>query len=242
MEYPRIITSGDTAIVVEFEDKIDPSINAKVKAFYEVLKAENIPGVVDIIPTYRSVLIHYSPLIIRYGEMMEKAERLLNRAGDIKAVDKKIFIIPVCYGGYYGQDLEDVAQHAGMTKEEVISIHSGRDYLIYMLGFQPGFAYLGGMDERIAMPRLPQPRGQILAGSVGIANKQTGIYPMSSPAGWRLIGCTPVRPYDARKRKPILYEAGDYIRFVPISEADYTRIEMLIEQGNYECPVEIQKA
>lgn len=242
MEYPRINTSGDTAIVVEFEDKIDPSINAKVKAFYEVLKAENIPGVVDIIPTYRSVLIHYSPLIIRYGEMMEKAERLLNRAGDIKAVDKKIFKIPVCYGGYYGQDLEDVAQHAGMTKEEVISIHSGRDYLIYMLGFQPGFAYLGGMDERIAMPRLPQPRGQILAGSVGIANKQTGIYPMSSPAGWRLIGCTPVRPYDPRKRKPILYEAGDYIRFVPISEADYTRIEMLIEQGNYECPVEIQKA
>ena len=242
MEFPRIITSGDTAIVVEFEDRIDPSVNAKVKAFYETLKNSGIEGIVDIIPTYRSVLVHYNPLVIRYGQMMEQVERLLNKAGEAPVMDRKIYKIPVCYGGYYGQDLEDVAEHAGMTQEEVIRIHSGRDYLIYMLGFQPGFAYLGGMDERIAMPRLPQPRGSILAGSVGIANSQTGIYPMSSPAGWRLIGCTPVRPYDARRSRPILYEAGDYIRFVPISERDYTRIEVLIEQGSYECPVEILKA
>lgn len=237
MEFPRIITSGDTAIVVEFEDKIDPEINAKVKAFYEVLKKSNITGVVDIIPTYRSVLIHYNPVMIRYAQMVKKAEELLSKANSIESVGKKIYRIPVCYGGFYGPDLKDVAEHAGMTEEEVIKIHSGRKYLIYMLGFQPGFAYLGGMDERIAMPRLPKPRGKILAGSVGIANKQTGIYPMDSPAGWRLIGCTPARPYDARRRKPILYEAGDYIEFVPIDETEYTKIEMGVEAGNYEVPV-----
>lgn len=241
MDFPRIVTSGDTAIVVEFEDKIDPEVNAKVKAFYEILKSANIPGVVDIIPTYRSVLIHYNPVIIRYAQMVEHAKELLSQAKDVKHVGKKIYKIPVCYGGHYGPDLKDVAEHAGMTPEEVIAIHSGKPYLIYMLGFQPGFAYLGGMDEQIAMPRLPQPRGQILAGSVGIANKQTGIYPMSSPAGWRLIGCTPVRPYDARRRKPILYEAGDYIQFVPIDEEEYTRIEIAIEAGNYECPVVEEK-
>lgn len=238
MEYPRIITSGDTAIVVEFEDRIDPEINAKVKAFYEVLKNANIKGVVDIIPTYRSVLIHYNPVFIRYAQMVETATKLLDEAKNVESVGKRIYKIPVCYGGYYGPDLNDVAEHAGMTPEEVIAIHSGKPYLIYMLGFQPGFAYLGGMDERIAMPRLPQPRGKILAGSVGIANKQTGIYPMDSPAGWRLIGCTPVKPYDVRKRKPILYEAGDYIEFVPIDEDEYMRIEMAIEAGSYECPYE----
>ena len=135
MEFPRIITSGDTAIVVEFEDKIDPEINAKVKAFYEVLKKSNITGVVDIIPTYRSVLIHYNPVMIRYAQMVKKAEELLSQANSIESVGKKIYRIPVCYGGFYGPDLKDVAEHAGMTEEEVIKIHSGRKYLIYMLGF-----------------------------------------------------------------------------------------------------------
>jgi len=237
MDYPRILIAGDTAIVVEYEDKIDPAVNAQVKAFYEMVKKSDIPGIVDIIPTYRTVLIQYDPLVIRYAQMNEAIQKLLAQASEVQTTSKRIYQIPVCYGGFFGPDLKDVAAYAGITEAEVVSIHAGTPYLIYMLGFQPGFAYLGGMDERIAMPRLSQPRTKILAGSVGIAGSQTGIYPLDSPAGWRLIGCSPVRPYNPNRSKPILYEAGDYIEFVPIDEGEYDRIKNDIEAGNYECPV-----
>lgn len=237
MEYPRILNAGDTAIVVEFGNEISPSINAHVKAFSDAMKNSSIPGIVDLIPTFRSVLVHYNPLVMRFDKMVGEIKKVISQTKDTEAAKKRIFQIPVCYGGVYGPDLADVAAHAGMSEEEVIAIHSRTPYLIYMLGFLPGFAYLGGMDERIAMPRLPDPRAKIAARSVGIAGEQTGLYPMESPAGWRLIGRTPVRPYDAKRKNPILYEAGDYIEFIPIDESEYTHIEMSIEAGTYECPI-----
>ena len=148
---------------------------------------------------------------------------------------KKIFEIPVCYGGEYGPDIDNIASHAGLTQEEVIQIHSSRDYLIYMLGFLPGFCYLGGLDERIHTPRLSNPRLRIRAGSVGIGGSQTGIYPLDSPGGWQLMGMTPVKTYDPEREIPILVEAGNYIRFVPIDEEQYKQIQAQVEDGSYQC-------
>ncbi len=154
---------------------------------------------------------------------------------DTAAQSARVIKIPVCYCEQFGEDLAFVAKHAGMSTDEVIRLHSGTDYLIYMLGFLPGFAYLGGLDKRLVTPRLESPRTLIPQGSVGIGGEQTGIYPIASPGGWQLIGRTPVRPYDAKRQPPILYNAGDYIRFVPISLEEYSRIEALVKNGEYEC-------
>ena len=133
--------------------------------------------------------------------------------------------------------MHTVMEHTGLSRQSIIELHSGRDYLIYMLGFLPGFAYLGGLDERLHTPRLATPRTKIEAGSVGIGGSQTGIYPLDSPGGWQLIGKTPVRPYEERRENPILYRAGDYIRFVPIKEKEYQEIDMYCRAGNYHCQV-----
>ena len=150
---------------------------------------------------------------------------------------KKVWEIPVVYGGTYGPDLSAIAEHAGISEEEVIRIHSSKDYLIYMLGFLPGFTYLGGLDEKIHTPRLASPRVRIPAGSVGIGGSQTGIYPMDSPGGWQLMGMTPVKTYDPERETPILVESGDYIRFVPVTEEEYLEIKTSVEAGTYEVKV-----
>ena len=186
----KILTAGDSSILVQFEKKITPEINRQISALVQLMKEQHIEGVTDIIPAFCSLLINYDPRVIRYEEIKKRMEALLKieiAAGEEK---KRIFEIPVCYGGEFGPDIENIAQHAGLTVEEVIKIHTSCDYLIYMLGFLPGFTYLGGLDERIHTPRLANPRIKIAAGSVGIGGSQTGIYPMDSPGGWQLMGMT----------------------------------------------------
>ena len=235
MSYPQIKITGDTSVAVVFGNEISIDINTRIRAFDEALAEEQIDGVYETVPTYCSLTVHYAPEKIRFEELKERLEALLAVSHKAQKLNTIVMEIPVVYGGEYGPDLETVAAHNGMSPEDVVRIHSGAEYLIYMLGFTPGFSYMGGMDESIATPRLKTPRVLIPAGSVGIAGKQTGIYPIDSPGGWQLIGRTPVKLYDAHRDTPILLDAGLHVKFIPIDEAEYKRIETRIEQGRYHC-------
>lgn len=237
MENIRFLTAGDSSMLIEFGDEISKEINRKITATIQMMREQHIEGVVDTIPAFCSLLINYDPRIVSYEQLEERMRQLVRLDIPAEQAQKRVIEIPVCYGGEYGPDLENIAELAGLTKEEVIRIHSSEEYLIYMLGFLPGFAYLGGLDERIHTPRLANPRIKINAGSVGIGGSQTGIYPLDSPGGWQLLGMTPVKVYDPVREVPILYEAGDYIRFVPVDEAEYQRIKNEVENGTYQCVV-----
>ncbi len=231
----RILLAGDLALVVEFGNEISPACSEKVRRLNQSLRQKSIPGIVETVPTYRSLLIHYDPMRLSYRKLCRYIKASVSTAAGADGGRKKRIEIPVCYGGQYGEDLQAVAQHVGLSEEEVIRLHSSGDYLIYMMGFLPGFPYLGGMDPRLKTPRLSDPRTSIPAGSVGIGGEQTGIYPIASPGGWRLIGRTPLKLYDSKSEKPTLYQAGDYIRFHPIDEQEYLWIERLVKSGQYEC-------
>lgn len=233
----RILTAGDSALLIEFGKEINPETNRKITAIVQLMREQHIEGIVDVIPAFCSLLINYDPRVLSYEELKERMENLLKMETKTETTRKRIFEIPVCYGGEYGPDIDNIAEHAGLSVNEVIKIHSSKDYLIYMLGFLPGFTYLGGLDERIHTPRLASPRLTIRAGSVGIGGSQTGIYPLDSPGGWQLMGLTPVRTYDPERQTPILVEAGDYIRFIPIDEEEFLRIQKLVEKGKYQCVI-----
>ena len=237
MQNIRILTAGDSSLLIEFGKEISPEINRKIAATVELMREQHIEGVVDVIPAFCSLLVNYDPLVIRYEKLKKRMESLVRMDIKVGEGKRKIFEIPVLYGGEYGPDLKTIAEHAGLKEEEVIQIHSSRDYLIYMLGFLPGFCYLGGLDERIHTPRLANPRLKIRAGSVGIGGSQTGIYPLDSPGGWQLMGMTPVKTYDPQREIPILVEAGNYIRFVPVDETAYKQIQVQVENGSYQCVI-----
>lgn len=224
---------GDSALLLEFPQEISPQINASITALVHLIREQRIEGIMDMIPAFSSLLIHYEPLVIGYQQLSKRIKGLLDlELGDVLK-QKRIFHIPVLYGGEYGPDLDFVASQANLSPKEVIEIHSSQDYLIYMLGFLPGFPYLGGLDSRIHTPRLANPRIKIPAGSVGIGGAQTGIYPLDSPGGWQLIGATPLLTYQADRKEPILFEAGDYIRFVPVGQKEYEEIAKEVETGTY---------
>ena len=237
MQNIKILTAGDASLLVEFGKEINPEINRKIAATVQLMREQHIEGVVDVIPSFCALLINYDPRVIGYEEIKSRIKDLLRVEIKAGAERKKIFESPVCYGGEFGPDIATIAEHAGLTEQEVIDIHSSRDYLIYMLGFLPGFCYLGGLDERIFTPRLASPRIKIDAGSVGIGGSQTGIYPLDSPGGWQLMGKTPVKTYDPDREVPILVEAGDYIRFVPIDREEFDRIKELVDKNEYQVVI-----
>lgn len=234
MEKIRYLISGDSAVTVEFGNSIDPAVNRRIRAFKIALDQAAVEGIVETVPTYRSLMVVYDPERIGYEELTARFDEIMGNMGKIQIPPPVVIEVPVLYGGEMGPDLENVASHNGLTPDEVVDIHTSRDYLIYMLGFIAGFPYLGGMDDRIATPRLKSPRVKIEGGSVGIAGEQTGIYPVASPGGWQLIGRTPLRLYDADREKPVLLEAGQYIRFVSVNEAEYEAVEKQVEDGTYQ--------
>jgi inhibitor of KinA len=212
----RVTAAGDAALVVEFGVTIDPGVNALAIAAAKRITRAQVPGVRDVVPTYRSVAVYFDPLKTDRQALATLLERESTpRSADAETPPDPIRV-PVCYGGDLGPDLGVVARRSGLRDEDVIRIHVEGTYRVFMLGFVPGFAYLATVDARIAAPRLDTPRVKVPAGSVGIAGSQTGIYPMETPGGWQLIGRTPLKPFDPDRASPCLFEAGDYVRFYAI--------------------------
>ena len=219
----QIVPAGDSAVFIEFEDRIDPAINRRVIAVARAVEAAHLPGVRDVVPTYRSVAIHFDPLRTDYHALVARAAREAEQVAAGTVLDGVLHRVPVCYEGDCAPDLASVATASGLSTADVVALHAGRPYRVFMLGFVPGFAYMGSVDTRIAAPRLAVPRVNVPRGSVGIAGSQTGIYPGDSPGGWSLVGRAPVAPFDAKRPEPCLFAPGDNVEFYPIGRTEYDR-------------------
>ena len=229
----RYLTAGDQSLTIEFGNEISEIINSKVRSMRVAIGSRTIGGIIELVPTYCSLVVHYDPLIISYDDLVDTLKALENQLDEISLPEPEVMEIPTLYGGDYGEDIENVANYNGITIEDVVKIHTSKEYLIYMLGFTPGFPYLDKVDKRIATPRLKTPRTKVPGGSVGIAGSQTGIYPTDSPAGWQIIGRTPLKLYDPYREMPILLKAGNYIKFVAIDEDEYKNIEEAVNNRTY---------
>jgi len=220
--FPRVVPAGDSAILIELGSEVDPEISSMVFALTDLIKVAGLNSDLEVLPTYRSVLVYYDPLVCSYAEMFDAVNGAVEGLVEPISVNSslKIVEIPVVYGGDDGPDLHFVADHAGITEDAVIELHSRTDYRVYMLGFSPGFPYLGGLDERIAAPRLKTPRVLVPAGSVGIAESQTGVYPNAGPGGWRIIGRTSVTLFDVNSSTPSLITPATKVRFIPVDQHD----------------------
>lgn len=228
----RFLAVGDTAFAIEFGTRIDPHVNARVHRAAALIAAAPPPGVTETVPTFRSLLVHYDP---RRGSAaaIQQALAGLNLGDGAAAGPERVWVLPTLYGGAAGPDLADTAAALGLAPEEVVALHAGGTYRVYMQGFLPGFAYLGDLDPRLDLPRLATPRVRVPPGSVAIAQRMTGVYPMESPGGWRLIGNTPVRFFDAGHTPPTLFSPGDGVRFAPVEAAEHAAIRAAVAAGAY---------
>jgi inhibitor of KinA len=220
---PRICRLGEETWVVEFEPRLDPQTNDRVLAMARAMDRQKLAGVLDVVPAIASLAVHVD------GDLIDEEvlSATLDRLSDVRVEpesSRASHDVPVCYERTCGPDLEAVAEWSGCSTSEVIARHSGIEYRVFMIGFLPGFAYLGTVDDRIAAPRRAAPRLKVPAGSVGIAARQTGVYPLESPGGWQIVGRTPIGMFDPRRQPPVRMQAGDRVRFVPIDSAEFARL------------------
>ena len=221
---PRIVPFSEQGVTVEFGSTIDVQTNALVLAFAATVEGAAIPGVLDVVPTYCAVTIYFNPLCTDAAALTDQLLSLINTSSPAAETIRTTHRIPVCYGGDVGPDLIGVADHAGIAPSAVVSLHTSVIYRVYMIGFSPGFPYMGLVPDLLTAPRLATPRRQVAAGSVGIAGQQTGIYPQPSPGGWRIIGRTPVRLFDLTRPQPFLVAAGDQVQFIPIDITEFPNL------------------
>jgi inhibitor of KinA len=225
----RISSQGDRCLMVEFGQKVDRETNLRARALAQYLVNHPLPGVLDVVPALTSVAIHYRPEALvepagselPYDRLAARVERVLQAGVERKAPAQRRVEIPVCYGGEFGPDLEEIARARKVTPDELITIHSQSPHVVYMLGFAPGFPYIAGLDERLAMPRRATPRLKIPLGTIAIAGGQSVVYTLETPGGWNLIGRTPLRVFTPETDPPCLLRAGDAVHFVPITLEQY---------------------
>ena len=228
----RIFPLGDAAITVDFGNRIDETINREVIARFNQLQQQPLPGMIEAVPAYSSLTVYYDVMVIKkksslyqnaYEWMRQQLEERLQQPVQQDQITGRLLKIPVCYDEEFAWDIQRLATTKNIAVDEVIQIHTAKQYKVFMLGFLPGFPYMGELDEKIAMPRKSQPVN-IIEGSVGIAGKQTGIYPLSSPGGWQIIGRTPLKLFDVAEEEPTLLRAGDTVQFYSISKNDFQMI------------------
>jgi len=212
---------GDRGLLLEFGDEIGREINEKVRRMALAVQAEAIEGIIETVPTYRSLLIIYNPVILPIEDLKKRLKKIEGGLQTAPLPEPKLTRIPVVYGGIYGPDLEEVAKYLHVSPEEVIQLHCSKPYLIYMIGFMPGYPYMGELPQALVTPRLKTPRLLVPKGSVAIAQRQTGIYSMESPGGWQILGRTPVELFHPEKDPPALLQMGDFVQFYQISEKEF---------------------
>lgn len=228
--YPRIIPCGDSALVVEFSDQIDEETNERVIALADMLATRPITGVVETVPTYRSLLVAYDPTVIRGKNLSAALEARLGHLS-VGGVTARRITVPVLYGHEVGIDLDDLAEMKQMSREALIALHASAEYRVYMIGFAPGFSYLGGLPQQLHTPRLAVPRQRIEASAIGIGGKQASINSVPCPSGWRYIGRTPLRIFDPSRAEPFLLRAGDRVRFRPVDADEAECLDAAVRRG-----------
>jgi len=224
---------GDRALLLELGDRADAAIISRVRALAEHLEEQRLPGVLDLVPALCTLGVHYDPELWRddtgqhspYEMLVSGIQRILPDLASLTVIEGQLHEIPVCYDVEYGEDLLSLARAHDLPPKQIVSIHSAAEYTVYMLGFAPGFAYLGKLDERLVSPRRETPRASVPAGSIAVANEYTGIYPAPLPGGWHIIGRTPLQLFDLSRDQPSLLSAGDRVRFVPVSAARFRELE-----------------
>ncbi len=209
-----ILPLGDSALLIHLGDEIDPAINRRVHALDALLRMHSEPGVAELVPAYATLLVHYDPLVLTYAQVSAWAEAHMQDALHASTQPPHRIDVPVHYGGERGPDLRSVADYHHASAAEIVRLHASRDYTVFMMGFTPGFPYMGKLDDALVTPRLQTPRTRVPAGSVGIAGAQTGIYPIDSPGGWQIIGHTSLRLFDLSATEPFVFAPGDTVRFV----------------------------